>query len=127
MLIKQRPRPSHPINLPDMPDVLRRIFASRGITAHSQLDKQLHALLPFNQLKGIDKACLRLERALSEQHRILVIGDFDADGATSTALAVTALRAMGAQFVDYLVPNRFEFGYGLTPQIVDAASSWKPG
>ncbi|HHF7365332.1 TPA: single-stranded-DNA-specific exonuclease RecJ [Legionella bozemanae] len=126
MLIKQRPQPIHTLNLPNMPDVLRRIFANRGITEPSQLDKQLQTLLPFDSLKGIDKACTRLETALREQHRILVIGDFDADGATSTALAITALRAMGAQFIDYLVPNRFEFGYGLTPQIVEVASKWKP-
>ncbi|AWN74394.1 single-stranded-DNA-specific exonuclease RecJ [Legionella anisa] len=127
MLIKQRPQPIHTLNVPNMPDVLRRIFASRGITEPSQLDKQLQTLLPFDSLKGIDKACIRLETALREQHRILVVGDFDADGATSTALAITALRAMGAQFIDYLVPNRFEFGYGLTPQIVEVASKWKPG
>ncbi|HHT0591702.1 TPA: single-stranded-DNA-specific exonuclease RecJ [Legionella anisa] len=126
MLIKQRPQPIHTLNVPNMPDVLRRIFANRGITDPSQLDKQLQTLLPFDSLKGIDKACIRLETALREQHRILVVGDFDADGATSTALAITALRAMGAQFIDYLVPNRFEFGYGLTPQIVEVASKWKP-
>lgn len=126
MLIKRRPQPLHTLNLPNTPDVLKRIFATRGITEASQLDKQLQTLLPFNLLKGIDAACLRLEVALREQQRILIIGDFDADGATSTALAITALKAMGAQFIDYLVPNRFEFGYGLTPQIVDVASKWKP-
>ncbi|QMT60399.1 single-stranded-DNA-specific exonuclease RecJ [Legionella sp. PC997] len=126
MLIKQRPRASQLLDLPNIPDVLRRIFANRGITELSQLDKQLQALLPFDSLMGIDKACLRLEKALREQHRILVIGDFDADGATSTALAITALRSMGASFVEYLVPNRFEFGYGLTPQIVEVASKWNP-
>lgn len=109
-----------------MPNVLKRVFAARGITDTSQLDKQLHTLLPFNLLKDIDTACVRLEAALRQQQRILIIGDFDADGATSTALAITALRAMGAQFIDYLVPNRFEFGYGLTPQIVEVASKWKP-
>ncbi|PWY54388.1 single-stranded-DNA-specific exonuclease RecJ [Legionella qingyii] len=126
MLIKQRPKVSDPFDLPNIPDVLKRIFANRGITELSQLDKQLQALLPFDSLMGIDKACLRLEKALREQHRILIIGDFDADGATSTALAITALRSMGAQFVEYLVPNRFEFGYGLTPQIVEVASKWNP-
>ncbi|STY29379.1 Single-stranded-DNA-specific exonuclease RecJ [Legionella wadsworthii] len=126
MLIKQRPQSAHALNLPNMPDVLKRIFANRGITELSQLDKQLQTLLPFNSLKGIDKACIRLEKALSEQQKILVIGDFDADGATSTALAVTALRAMGAHQVEYLVPNRFEFGYGLTPQIVEVANKWSP-
>ncbi|MDR3442321.1 MAG: single-stranded-DNA-specific exonuclease RecJ [Legionella sp.] len=126
MLIKQRPKPAHSLNLPNTPDVLKRIYATRGITDASQLDKQLQTLLPFNLLKGIDAACVRLETALRGQQRILIIGDFDADGATSTALAITALRAMGAKFIDYLVPNRFEFGYGLTPQIVEVASKWKP-
>ncbi|MBL7479298.1 single-stranded-DNA-specific exonuclease RecJ [Legionella bononiensis] len=126
MLIKQRLIPTHTLNLPDVPDVLKRIYASRGISDESQLDKQLQTLLPFNTLKGINEACTRLEQALREQQRILIIGDFDADGATSTALAITALKAMGAQYVEYLVPNRFEFGYGLTPAIVDVANKWKP-
>lgn len=126
MLIKRRAQPEHPLNLPNTPEVLKRIYATRGITDIAQLDKQLQTLLPFNLLKGIDVACLRLEKALREQQRILIIGDFDADGATSTAVAITALRAMGAQFIDYLVPNRFEFGYGLTPQIVEVASKWRP-
>lgn len=127
MLIKQRPKPSHTLDLPNLSEVLKRVFATRGITDASQLDKQLQILLPFNTLKGIDLACARLAKALYEQQRILIIGDFDADGATSTALALSALRVMGAQHIDYLVPNRFEFGYGLTPQIVDVASKWKPG
>ncbi|MFJ1267536.1 single-stranded-DNA-specific exonuclease RecJ [Legionella lytica] len=126
MLIKRRAQPEHSLNLPNTPEVLKRIYATRGITDIAQLDKQLQTLLPFNLLKGIDGACLRLEKALREQQRILIIGDFDADGATSTAVAITALRAMGAQFIDYLVPNRFEFGYGLTPQIVEVASKWRP-
>lgn len=126
MLIKQRSLPDFVLNLPNIPDVLKRIYAARGITDESQLDKQLQTLLPFNSLKDINKACLRLELALRERQRILIIGDFDADGATSTALASTALRAMGAACVEYLVPNRFEFGYGLTPSIVEVASKWKP-
>jgi single-stranded-DNA-specific exonuclease len=126
MLIKRRPQSTDILNLPDIPEILKRIFASRGITKTTQLDKQLSTLLPFSLLKGVDAACLRLEIALREAQRILIIGDFDADGATSTALAITALRAFGAKTVDYLVPNRFEFGYGLTPQIVDVASKWTP-
>lgn len=126
MLIKQRQQPEHTANLPNVPDVLKRIYATRGILEESQLDKQLQTLLPFHSLKGINEACLRLEEALRSEQRILIIGDFDADGATSTALAVTALRAMGAKFVEYLVPNRFEFGYGLTPAIVEVASKWQP-
>jgi single-stranded-DNA-specific exonuclease len=126
MRIKQRQMPDYDLNMPNIPDVLKRIYATRGITDESQLDKQLQTLLPFSTLKGIDEACLRLEKAFREQQRILIIGDFDADGATSTALAVTALRTMGAAHVEYLVPNRFEFGYGLTPAIVEVASNWNP-
>lgn len=126
MRIKQRSLPAHPVNLPNMPEFLQRIYASRGITDTAQLDKQLQTLHPFHLLKGIDKACLRLEEALQQKQRILIIGDFDADGATSTALAITALRAMGVEHIDYLVPNRFAFGYGLTPAIVEVASQWKP-
>lgn len=126
MRIKQRQLPNIALNMPNIPEVLKRIFATRGIIDESQLDKQLQTLLPFNSLKGIDEACLRLEKAFREQQRILIIGDFDADGATSSALGVTALRAMGASCVEYLVPNRFEFGYGLTPSIVEVAKQWNP-
>lgn len=126
MLIKRRPQPTDILDLPNTPDILKRIFALRGITKAEQLDKQLQTLIPFRLLKGIDLACMRLELALREQQRILIIGDFDADGATSTAVALTALRAMGAKYLDYLVPNRFEFGYGLTPQIVEVANKWQP-
>lgn len=126
MHIKQRPLPAHDVNLDNIPDFLKRIYATRGITNESQLDKQLQTLLPFQSLKGINEACCRLETALRAQQRILIIGDFDADGATSTAVAITALRAMGAQYIEYLVPNRFEFGYGLTPAIVDVANKWEP-
>lgn len=126
MLIKQRELTTTAIDLPNVPDVLKRVYATRGITDESQLDKQLQTLLPFNTLKGINEACLRLETALRKQQRILIIGDFDADGATSTAVGITALRAMGAKYIEYLVPNRFEFGYGLTPAIVEVASKWQP-
>lgn len=126
MQIKQRQLPVNPVFLENMPSVLQRIYATRGITDSAQLDKQLQTLLPFNSLKGIDAACARLYKALNAQERILIIGDFDADGATSTAVAITALEAMGAKQVEYLVPNRFEFGYGLTPAIVEVAKKWKP-
>ncbi len=82
--------------------------------------------MPFDALTDIDKACIRLAKALEAKERILIIGDFDADGATSTALAVSALRAMGASQVEFLVPNRFDFGYGLTPAIVEVAKKWQP-
>ncbi|PJD95479.1 MAG: single-stranded-DNA-specific exonuclease RecJ [Legionella sp.] len=126
MRIKQRQLPDYEYNMPNTAEVLKRIFIARGVKDEKELDKQLQTLLPFHTLKGIELACERLEQALHLQQRILIIGDFDADGATSTALAVTALRAMGAQNVEYLVPNRFEFGYGLTPAIVDVAYQWSP-
>ncbi len=106
--------------------VLQRIYASRGITDVADLNHDLAALLPFDALLDIPKACARLALALEQQQRIMVIGDFDADGATSTAVAVSALRAMGAQHIEFLVPNRFEFGYGLTPGIVAVAQSKHP-
>lgn len=126
MLIKKRGLPTTLPHLPALSPVLQRIFAARGIISEDQLDKKLSSLLSFASLTDIEKASLRLEKALNQQERILVIGDFDADGATSTALAVTALRAMGAKHVEYLVPNRFEFGYGLTPAIVEVAKTRHP-
>ncbi|MDP1603184.1 MAG: single-stranded-DNA-specific exonuclease RecJ [Legionella sp.] len=126
MLIKQRELPESVPALGQMSPVLQRIYATRGITDETQLDKRLQTLLPFNTLSDIDKACARLKIALEKQQRILIIGDFDADGATSTAVAIAALKTMGAAHVDYLVPNRFEFGYGLTPAIVDVAKKWQP-
>lgn len=125
MLIKRRPLPAI---LPTIQtsSVLQRVYAARGIKTEAQVDKRLQALIPFHSLTDIDKAVTRLEAALNAQQRILVIGDFDADGATSTALAVSALRAMGAAHVEFLVPNRFEFGYGLTPGIVEVAKRWQP-
>ncbi len=106
--------------------VLQRIYGARGIQQEAELSRDLQALLPFDTLIDIEKACERLAQALIQQQSIIVIGDFDADGATSTALAVSALRTMGAQHVDFLVPNRFEFGYGLTPGIVAVAQSKHP-
>ena len=126
MQIKQRLLPSLLPSLPACHPVLLRIYASRGIVEEAQLDKRLQALLSFNTLTDIDKAATRLEAALREQQRILIVGDFDADGATSSALAVAALRAMGALHVEFLVPNRFEFGYGLTPAIIEVAKKWHP-
>lgn len=112
--------------LADLPAILQRIYAARAITSLSDIDHSLSALLPYHDLLDIDKAVLRLIAAIQQNEKILVIGDFDADGATSTALAVSALRAMGAKQVDFLVPNRFTFGYGLTPEIVDVAKMQSP-
>lgn len=106
--------------------VLQRIYINRGISHPKELDKSFNSLLSFDTLSGIDEACNRLYEALNQKQRILIIGDFDADGATSSALAVTALKTMGAKHVDFLVPNRFEFGYGLTPEIVEIAKKYSP-
>ncbi len=116
--------PSEPF--PGLHPLLARIVASRGIQSADELEHSLDQLLPFTALKGIDDAVPLLAEALEKQWRILIIGDFDADGATSTALAVRALRLFGTDDVDFLVPNRFEYGYGLTPEIVEVAAQRKP-
>lgn len=126
MHIKQRQLPANPPILNIGSAVLERIYITRGVMSDAELDKRLQALLPFDTLMGIQEACIRLEIAIRAQQRILIIGDFDADGATSTAVAISALRGMGALNVEFLVPNRFEFGYGLTPPIVDVAKRWRP-
>lgn len=105
---------------------LSAIYAARGIKTQSQLDSRLVALQHPDNLRGLQAAVDLLVEALRQQSKILIVGDFDADGATSTALSVLALRSMGADGVDYLVPNRFEYGYGLTPEIVAVAKSRSP-
>ena len=106
--------------------VLERIYRNRGITSERQLQLGLQNLQSYDQLRGIQDAVRLLAQAVRNQQSILIVGDFDADGATSTALALRALTKMGAQNVNYLVPNRFEFGYGLTPEIVQLAIGYSP-
>jgi single-stranded-DNA-specific exonuclease len=101
------------------------VYAARGVDAPEQIQHKLKHLVTAQQLHGMTAALDLLTVTLQQQHRIVIVGDFDADGATSTALSVLALRAMGAKHVDYLVPNRFKFGYGLTPEIVDVALAEK--
>lgn len=104
--------------------VLRRVYASRGVRSAHELRSGLDRLLPVGTLESVVAAA---ELLLAHRSgRVLVIGDFDADGATSTALVVRALRAWGFVSVDFLVPNRFEFGYGLTPEIVELAATRQP-
>ncbi len=105
----------------DLPPLLRRLYASRGVRTASELERSVKGMLPWQQLTGIDDAVTQLYNALREGLRIIVVGDFDADGATSTALSVLALRALGCENVSYLVPNRFDDGYGLSPEVVDQA------
>lgn len=108
-----------------VPPVLARLFAARGIASASELDLALTRLPDFAGLLGVDRAAERLTRAITGRERILVVADYDADGATACAVGVRGLRALGAE-VDFLVPNRFEFGYGLTPEIVAVAASRRP-
>lgn len=110
----------------DIHPVLRRVYAARAIDSIDELDYSLDTLLPPSLLGGMDKAVALLQAAIIERQRILVVGDFDADGATSCALSLRALRALGAADVHYLVPNRFEYGYGLTPEIVAVAAEQEP-
>jgi len=105
----------------NLPPLLRRLYASRGVSSAGELERSVRGMLPWQQLSGIDKAVALLYRALQEELRIVVVGDFDADGATSTALSVLALRALGCGNVTCLVPNRFDDGYGLSPEVVDQA------
>ena len=109
-----------------LPEALKRIYANRGITYPAELSLTLDQLHPPQQLKGIAEAAELLADAVEGDGRVLIVGDFDADGATSSAMAVSVLRQMGLREIAYLVPNRFEFGYGLTPEIVELAAAHMP-
>jgi single-stranded-DNA-specific exonuclease len=123
----QRRLPQCLIDLPtDLHPVLRRVYLNRKIGSSRELENKLSHLHGMDLLSGMAAAVARLADALLGEQKILVVGDFDADGATSSALAVRAMRAMGARDVGYLVPNRFEYGYGLTPEIVRVAAQRNP-
>ena len=109
-------------SLHELPFVAR-LFASRGATTSASVSTSLRDLPSPALLPDIDKAVQRLATALVQHERILVVGDYDCDGATSTALCVSVLKAWGATDIHYLVPNRFEYGYGLSPAIVELALS----
>ena len=106
--------------------VLRRIYAARGVASPADIDHKLVALLSPQALGGIDRACELLETAIRDDARIVVVGDFDCDGATGTAVAVRGLRLLGARHVDYAVPNRMRHGYGLSPAIVEELLPRRP-
>lgn len=124
-IIKRRSVPESLEFLSGLPPILQRIYASRHVTSELDLQYDLGRLLK-PELKGLDDALTLLIYALQSNQKILVLGDFDADGATSTAFSVRCLHAFGHQNVEYLVPNRFEYGYGLTPEIVDVAAHLNP-
>ena len=117
--IKQRPLITHPENIQGVSNFIAEILARRGVASAQELDLKLKYLLAPN-LKGLETAIDLLDQALDQQQKIVVVGDYDADGATSTALMILVLREMGAN-IEYLVPDRFKYGYGLTAAIADLA------
>jgi len=126
MRIESRPLPASLPDLGNLPPLLTRLYAARGVLSAVELEKGLARLIPFTQLKGIEAAVDILVEGLRLRQRLLIVGDFDADGATASTVGVLGLRMLGAAHVDYLVPNRFEYGYGLTPEIVAVALTREP-
>ena len=121
IVVRQAAQPSH---LDGVDPLLARLYATRGVTDATQLDYGLASLAPVGSLDNIDAAVDLL--LANRNERIIIVGDFDVDGATSTALMLRCLHAFGFADVGYLVPNRFEFGYGLTPEIVRVAAEMSP-
>ena len=119
ILIKQRPFITRPENFQGVPTFVAEILARRGVESEQELELKLkHLLAPT--MKGLTQAIHIIDEAIDQQKKIVIVGDYDADGATSTALMILALKEMGAD-VHYLVPDRFKYGYGLTPAIADLA------
>jgi single-stranded-DNA-specific exonuclease len=125
--LKQRAKPVTPaLASSGLSPLMQRLYANRGVTTADEIDLALKGLLPPQQLRGVAKAAELLADAIEGEARVVIVGDFDADGATSSALAVSVLRQMGLKEVSYLVPNRFEYGYGLSPEIVALAAEREP-
>ena len=119
MNIQQRPLITRPENFQGVSPLIANILARRGVQSEQELELKLkHLLAP--KMKGLDQAIQIIDEAIDQRKKIVIVGDYDADGATSTALMILALREMGAD-VEYLVPDRFKYGYGLTPAIADLA------
>jgi len=119
MIIQQRPFITRPKQFQSVPSFIAEILARRGVESEQELELKLKHLLPAN-LKGLDTAVELIDQTIDQQKHIVIVGDYDADGATSTALMVLVLKDMGAK-VEYLVPDRFKYGYGLTPKIAELA------
>lgn len=113
-------------SLEGLPLKLQQILCNRGVTSAADLDYRLSSLIPPSDLLNVDKAAVVIFEAIKSNDRILIIGDFDADGATSSALMVKALTLLGAKNVDFLVPDRFKFGYGLSVKLVEQAAEQQP-
>ena len=112
--------------LPGTSPLLSRLFVGRGVSSPEELETSLSHLLPPHGLRDIDTAAVLVCRAITQDRKMLILGDFDADGATSCALLVSGLAMLGAKKVDYLVPDRFKYGYGMTREIVDVAAKSAP-
>ncbi|MDO3722965.1 single-stranded-DNA-specific exonuclease RecJ [Marinobacter sp. chi1] len=118
--IVRRPRPEQaPAWGQSLPPILQRLYAARGVSSDEQLDYTLRSLASPMSLKGMDRAIELLAKAVEQQQRVVILGDFDADGATSTAVAMLGLSMLGLRNVDFRVPSRFSDGYGLTPGIIE--------
>ncbi len=126
LTIKRRAEIVSKEHFSDLPPILQRIYAQRGISTEEEVNHSLSKALTPGDLLNVTKGVELIYRCFERNLRILIIGDFDADGATSTALFIRALHSFGFGNVQYLVPNRFEFGYGLTPEIVEVAGEYKP-
>ncbi len=113
------PRSAWALEQAGIPPLLARLYAARGVTQADELDDQLAKLLPPRDLAGIDDAAQLLAQAIETQQRVCIVADYDCDGATACTVALRGLRSLGAQHVDYLVPDRARDGYGLTPPIAE--------
>ena len=106
--------------------LIQKIFKRRSISDVNEIELGLNNLLTPEKFKGIDDAVSLLVDALKKQERVLIVADFDADGATSCVVAINCMKKFGLRQIDYVVPNRFEYGYGLTPEIVELGKLKKP-
>ncbi len=113
-------------DFPDLDPIIKRILLARGVTAATELDYSLSHLPSPWSLSGMEEMVTHLIEAIEQQKRIMIIADFDADGATSCVVAIKGLQLLGAKNVTFIVPNRFEYGYGLTPEIVALAAKEQP-
>ena len=127
-IIQRREIKSYPNTWSDWKEhpLLKKLYFSRGVVDPSELEMGLDKLLTFHDLKQIDLATDLIYQVMKNKGKILIVGDFDTDGATSTALVMSIMPQFGHQDITYLVPNRFEFGYGLTPEIVELAFQQQP-
>ena len=124
--IVPRPKGKKKSHLKELDSVLERIFSTRGITENDQLERTLAKLPSPWLLSGMESMVEHLITAIEQQQKISIVADFDADGATSCVVALKGLELLGANAVSYVVPNRFEYGYGLTPEIVELVKQQKP-